>query len=146
MRVVRLSALRTGPHYLPGDISDTHFSCSLSRSYGHRATEKVKLVRNEPASFRLLALLVVVSCPFQVQSGSACWHYRLCVLFSVENTSPNTVPHLIINIHLWWGAFRNTLLSNACFRTSVNFLCTPFHNRVERSIFLALLSLMTRYF
>jgi hypothetical protein len=39
MKVVRLSALRTGRLYPPGKIPDTHFCSRLSRPQGHSATE-----------------------------------------------------------------------------------------------------------
>jgi hypothetical protein len=97
----------------------------------------------EPASFRILAQCVVVCCPLEVQRGSLCWRYRSCVLFSTENTSPNTLPLFVINIHLWLGAFRKPHLSNACVRTPFNFLSIPLQNRFEWSTFLLHLSLMT---
>jgi hypothetical protein len=91
----------------------------------------------EPASFRFLAqCIAVVCCPFEVQRGTACRCYRVCVLFYTENTWPNTLPRLVIKIHLWWGAFRKPHLSNAWVRTPFNFLSIPLQTRFEMSTFL----------
>jgi hypothetical protein len=100
----------------------------------------------EPASFRFLAQCGVVCCPFEVQRGSAFWRYRVCVLFYTKNTWPNTLPLLVIKIHLWWGAFRKPHLSNACVRTPFNFLSIPLQNRFEIITFLLHLSLMITAF
>jgi hypothetical protein len=41
MKVVRLSALRIGRLYLPGNIPGTYFCWRLSRPQGHSATETI---------------------------------------------------------------------------------------------------------
>ena len=61
MKVVRLSALRTGRLYPPGNIPGTHFCWSLSRPQGHSAAGricqwKIPVTPSgiEPATFRLV--------------------------------------------------------------------------------------------
>jgi hypothetical protein len=44
MKVVRLSALRTGRLYPPGKIPGTHFCYRLCRPQGHSATETIMSV------------------------------------------------------------------------------------------------------
>jgi hypothetical protein len=46
MKVVRLSALRTGHHYPPGNTSGTHFCWRLSRPQGHSATGRIISMKN----------------------------------------------------------------------------------------------------
>src|SRR5215470_10409421 len=46
MKVVRLSALRTGRLYAPGNIPATHFCSRLSRAQGHSATETIMSMKN----------------------------------------------------------------------------------------------------
>jgi hypothetical protein len=46
MKVVRLSALRTGRLYPPGNIPGTHFCSRLSRPQGHSATERIMSMKN----------------------------------------------------------------------------------------------------
>jgi hypothetical protein len=46
MQVVRMSALRTGRLYLPGNIPGTHFCYRLSRPQGHRAVGRIKSMAN----------------------------------------------------------------------------------------------------
>ena len=46
MKVVRLSALRTGRLYPPGNIPGTHFCQSLSRPQGHIATGRFMSMKN----------------------------------------------------------------------------------------------------
>jgi hypothetical protein len=46
MKVVRLSALRTGRFYPPGNIPGTHFCYRLSRSQGHGVTETIMSMKN----------------------------------------------------------------------------------------------------
>jgi hypothetical protein len=41
VKVVRLSALRTGRFYPPGNISGTHFCYRLSRSQGHSGAGRI---------------------------------------------------------------------------------------------------------
>jgi hypothetical protein len=46
MKVVKLSALRTGRLYPPGKIPGTHFCQRLSRPQGHSATETIMSMKN----------------------------------------------------------------------------------------------------
>ena len=46
MKVVRLSAVRTGHLYPPGNIFDTHFCQRLSWPQGHSAAGRIMLVKN----------------------------------------------------------------------------------------------------
>jgi len=46
MNVVRLSALRTGCLYLPGDIPGTYFCFRLGRTQDHSATGRIKSMKN----------------------------------------------------------------------------------------------------
>ena len=46
MQVVRMSALRTGRLYLPGNIPGTRFCYRLSRPQGHRAAGRIKSMTN----------------------------------------------------------------------------------------------------
>jgi len=46
MKVVRLSALRTGRLYTPGNIPGTHFCYRLSRPLGHSAVVRIMLMKN----------------------------------------------------------------------------------------------------
>ena len=46
MEVERLSAVRTGRLYPPGNIRGTHFCYRLSRPQGHSTTGKIMLVKN----------------------------------------------------------------------------------------------------
>jgi len=46
MKVTRLSALRTGRLYPPGNVPDTHFCQRLSRSQGHSAAERITSMKN----------------------------------------------------------------------------------------------------
>jgi hypothetical protein len=62
MKVVRLSALRTGRVYAPGNIPGTHFCYRLSRPQGHSATGRFMPMKNaltpsgiEPATCRFVA-------------------------------------------------------------------------------------------
>jgi hypothetical protein len=52
MKVVRLSALRTGRLYPPGKIPDTHFCWRLSRPQGHSATETIMSMKNSKPALR----------------------------------------------------------------------------------------------
>jgi hypothetical protein len=51
MEVIRLSALRTGRLYLPGDIPGTGFCQRLSRFQGHSAAGRGKSTKNSSDSF-----------------------------------------------------------------------------------------------
>ena len=59
MNVVRLSALRTGRLYLPGNMPGTHFCQRLSRPQGLSAAGRIMSIMTpkgiEPATFRLVA-------------------------------------------------------------------------------------------
>jgi hypothetical protein len=46
MKVVRLSALRTGRLYPPGIIPDTHFCWRLSQPQGHSAAGRIMSMKN----------------------------------------------------------------------------------------------------
>jgi hypothetical protein len=46
MKVVRLSALRTGRLYPPGNTTGTHFCWRLSRLQGHSVTERIMWTKN----------------------------------------------------------------------------------------------------
>ena len=46
MKVVRLSALRTGRLYPPGNIPGTHFCYRLSRPQSHSAARKIMSMKN----------------------------------------------------------------------------------------------------
>jgi hypothetical protein len=46
MKVLRLSALRTGRLYPPGNIPDTHFCWKLSRHHGHSAAGRIMSMKN----------------------------------------------------------------------------------------------------
>jgi len=46
MKVVRLSALRTGHLYPPGNIPGTHFCYKLSQPQGHSATRRIMSMKN----------------------------------------------------------------------------------------------------
>jgi hypothetical protein len=46
MKVVRLSALRTGCLYTPENTPDTHFCLRLSRSQGYSATRRIMSMKN----------------------------------------------------------------------------------------------------
>ena len=46
MKVVRLSALRTGRLYPPGNIPGTHFCWRLSQPQGHRAAGRIMPIKN----------------------------------------------------------------------------------------------------
>jgi hypothetical protein len=46
MKVVRLSALRTGRLYTCGNTPGTHFCQRLSRPQGHSATERIMSMKN----------------------------------------------------------------------------------------------------
>jgi hypothetical protein len=54
MKVIRLSALRTGRLYLPGDIPGTGFCQRLSRLQGHSAAGRSKSMKNPNDSFGIL--------------------------------------------------------------------------------------------
>ena len=58
MKVVRLSALRTGRHYPPGNIPGTHFCLGLSQSQGHSVAGRIMSMTSsgiEPVTFWLVA-------------------------------------------------------------------------------------------
>jgi hypothetical protein len=58
MKVVRLSDLRTGRVYPPGNIPGTYFCQRLSRSQGYSATERIMSITPsgiEPPTFRFVA-------------------------------------------------------------------------------------------
>jgi hypothetical protein len=62
MKVVRLSAIRTGRLYPTGNTPGTHFCYRLSRPQGHSATERIMSMKIpitpsgiEPLTFRLVA-------------------------------------------------------------------------------------------
>jgi hypothetical protein len=57
MKVVRLSALRTGRLYLPGDSPGTHFQYRPSRTQNHSAAGRIPMTPSgiEPATLRLVA-------------------------------------------------------------------------------------------
>jgi hypothetical protein len=46
MKVVRLSTVRTGRLYTPGNIRRTHFFCRLSRPQGHSAAGRSISMKN----------------------------------------------------------------------------------------------------
>ena len=46
MKVVRLSALRTGRLYFPGNIPGSHFCQRLSRPQGHSAARRIMSMKN----------------------------------------------------------------------------------------------------
>jgi len=46
MKVVRLSAVRTGRLYPPGNIPGTHFCYRLSQPQGHSAAGKIMSMKN----------------------------------------------------------------------------------------------------
>jgi len=46
MKVVRLSALRTGRLYPPGNIPGTHFGWGLSQPQGHSAAGRIMTLKN----------------------------------------------------------------------------------------------------
>ena len=46
MKVVRLSALRIGRLYAPGNIPGTHLCKKLSQSRGHSAAERIMSTKN----------------------------------------------------------------------------------------------------
>ena len=46
MKVVRLSAIRTGRLYLPGYVPGTHFCYRLSQPQGHSAAGRVMSMKN----------------------------------------------------------------------------------------------------
>jgi len=46
MKVARLSALRTGRLYTPGNTPGTHFCQRLSRPQGHNMAERILLMKN----------------------------------------------------------------------------------------------------
>ena len=46
MKVVRLSALRTGRLYPPGSIPGTHFCSGLSQPQGNSAAERIMSMKN----------------------------------------------------------------------------------------------------
>jgi len=46
MKVIRLSALRTGRLYLPGNIPGTHYCYRLSRPQGHSETGRLMWIKN----------------------------------------------------------------------------------------------------
>jgi len=50
MKVVRLSALRTGHHYHLGNIPDRHVSWKLSRPQGHSPAERNISIKNARAN------------------------------------------------------------------------------------------------
>jgi hypothetical protein len=56
MKVVRLSAVRTGRLYPPGNIPGTHFCYRLSQPTGHNAAGRIPLTQSgiEPATFQLV--------------------------------------------------------------------------------------------
>jgi len=51
MNVLRLSALRTGCLYLPGNISSTHFCQRLSRPQEHSAAGRIMSTKNSDDTF-----------------------------------------------------------------------------------------------
>ena len=51
MKVVRLSALRTGHLYTPGNIPGTHFCWRLSQPRGHRAAGRIMWMKNSNDTF-----------------------------------------------------------------------------------------------
>ena len=62
MKVVKLSSLRSGRHYTPGNIPGTHFCYRLFRPQGHIAAgrivnKKIPITPSgiEPATFRIVA-------------------------------------------------------------------------------------------
>jgi hypothetical protein len=62
MKVVRLSALRTGRLYPQGNIPGTHFCQRLSRTQGHSATGRIMSMTPsgiEPATFRFVAQCLI---------------------------------------------------------------------------------------
>ena len=58
LKVVRLSALRTGLLYLPGDIPGIHFCYRLRRPQGHSAARRIRSMKNlnDPIENRTLDL------------------------------------------------------------------------------------------
>jgi hypothetical protein len=75
-QVVRMSALRTGRLYPPGNIPGTHFCYRLSRPQGHRAAGRIKPMtnsndtlgnrtRDHPACSALLQSTALPTAPLQ---------------------------------------------------------------------------------
>jgi hypothetical protein len=111
MKVVGLSALRTGRLHPPGDIPGTHFRSRLSRPQVHSATGRMSMTPSgiEPATFRLVAQCLnqlrhrvpprrVIMCvkhavfPPSFQQG----FYSECMLFFffnfLNNNTRRTIP------------------------------------------------------
>ena len=51
MKVERLSALRAGRFYTPGDIPGTHFGWRLSQPQGHSAAGRITSMKNSNDTF-----------------------------------------------------------------------------------------------
>ena len=123
MKVIRLSALRTGRLYTTGNIPGTHFCYRLSRPQGHSAPEglcqwKIPMTpsRTEPATFRLVAQF-----PFNILSE---------ISWIKQNNAPVILHHTcekdLVTEHVssdgehWW---HRTWRSNKRSRHKAVFCC-----------------------
>ena len=66
----RLSAIRTGRLYTPGNIPGTHFSLRLSRFQGHRAAGRIMPIKN-PSGIEPATVCVVAQCLNQLRHREA---------------------------------------------------------------------------
>ena len=113
MKVVRLSALRTGRLYRPGNIPGIHFCWRLSRTQGHSATRRIMSVTPsgiEPATFRLVA-----QCLNQLRYGVPYVNRKHNLkLLDIRHANSTFIPYHLFHVQYVW---RWQCLANLSFVT-----------------------------
>ena len=127
MKVVRLSALRTGCLYPPGNIPGTHFFWRLSWPQGRSAAGRTKSMKNssdtsgiEPATFWLVA-----QCLNQLH------HHVPPFLKSCRSET------YMLLVGRWWLNILCIAFSNTLEKTVNNEICLQFDIKVSSSFLYA---------
>jgi hypothetical protein len=104
MKVVRVSALRTGHLYPPGKIPGTHFCYRLSQPRVHSADGRIMSMKNsnDPIWNRIYSIKPIFFCKFQF-------------------TYPSLIKHTLMNLRQFLYILEMMKSFNDCFMQ----LCTP---------------------
>ena len=77
MKMVRLSVLRTGRLYPPGNIPGTHFCYRLSRPQGHSAARRIMSMKNSTDNIGNRTLDIPTRSPVPQQTAPQRAPYKL---------------------------------------------------------------------